>query len=658
VVEEEIPVEEPEPTQEEETTQEELPAVEEDTVDPVAVEEEEEEPETVDLLSANVEEDTEEVPVPDSSQEETTGEELPAEEEPVPAEEETPDQSETVEEEVPDQQEEVPTPDTSENVEEEEQPAIETAEEASSGHGHRWIKMEETYYTKDDDGNYNGGTVYVCLDCLDTSNEEPEDGEIVSVETISMKRNWYWAMTQDMDGNQFMGATLEEKTTSDTTPMDAVQEQYNKRYWVRPEAEFDGSCTEGGTVTYTATIRGQTDTKTETLAPGSHSYHSPAEEDFQWSKDYQTCQVHLVCTRGDSDTIEECPVVISQTAPTCTENGSTVYTASYTYASNSTVTSTRTVADGASALGHEYDENGRCIRCETLLKLDTPELTSVANSSAGVVLQWTKVAHAAGYRIYHKVNGKGSWVVLADLSGGDTTSYTDTDVQSGTLYTYAVRAYWGDLDEAVENTYHKPYWSSYDTAGLSITYLSIPTMSGLTATASGITVKWGKVTGATGYAVYRKAGSATRWTKVKTITSGSTVSWTDTDKITNGTKYTYTVRAYRKTNKGTVWGSYKATKTIYFVTCPTISGLTKGSKKFTVKWKKNAKATGYQIQYSTSKDFSNAKTVKITKNSTVSKTVSSLSKNKTYYVRIRAYKTVSGINYYSPWSGSKSVKTK
>ncbi len=42
--------------------------------------------------------------------------------------------------------------------------------------------------------------------------------------------------------------------------------------------------------------------------------------------------------------------------------------------------------------------------------------------------------------------------------------------------------------------------------------------------------------------------------------------------------------------------------------------------------------------------------------STVSKTISSLTKGKTYYVRIRTYKTVSGTKYYSAWSSTKSVK--
>ena len=79
----------------------------------------------------------------------------------------------------------------------------------------------------------------------------------------------------------------------------------------------------------------------------------------------------------------------------------------------------------------------------------------------------------------------------------------------------------------------------------------------------------------------------------------------------------------------------------------------------TIKWKKNSRVTGYRIQYSTDKSFKKGvKTVTVSKASTTSKTVSGLTKGKTYYVRVSTYKTVSGTKYYSGWSASKGVKIK
>ena len=80
------------------------------------------------------------------------------------------------------------------------------------------------------------------------------------------------------------------------------------------------------------------------------------------------------------------------------------------------------------------------------------------------------------------------------------------------------------------------------------------------------------------------------------------------------------------------------------------------SRTALLKWKKNAKATGYEIQYSTSSKFKSAKTVSITKNSTVSKKLTKLTRKKTYYVRIRCYKKAGSTNYYSAWSAASKVK--
>ena len=118
--------------------------------------------------------------------------------------------------------------------------------------------------------------------------------------------------------------------------------------------------------------------------------------------------------------------------------------------------------------------------------------------------------------------------------------------------------------------------------------------------------------------------------------------------------------------KITFKGKYSGTKTLYFTIKPkatSISSLKAGSKKFTVKWKKQAtQTTGYQVQYSASSKFSKAKTVTVGKNTAVSKKMSKLSGKKKYYVRVRTYKTVKingkSIRIYSGWSKTKTVTTK
>ena len=107
---------------------------------------------------------------------------------------------------------------------------------------------------------------------------------------------------------------------------------------------------------------------------------------------------------------------------------------------------------------------------------------------------------------------------------------------------------------------------------------------------------------------------------------------------------------------------YTGTKTLYL----TINPQTTKVKKLTAKkkslkvyiTKKSKEVTGYQVQYSTSKKFSGAKTKTISKYKTTTCTLSKLKAKKTYYVRVRTYKTVKGKKYYSSWSSAKSKKTK
>ncbi len=122
-------------------------------------------------------------------------------------------------------------------------------------------------------------------------------------------------------------------------------------------------------------------------------------------------------------------------------------------------------------------------------------------------------------------------------------------------------------------------------------------------------------------------------------------------------KYTVTIKF-----KGNYSGTVKRTFTIK-PKSTSISKLTSGRKRFTVKWKKlTAQTTGYQIQYSTSSKFKTAKTVTVSKNKTTSKTIKDLKAKKKYYVRIRTYKIVkvNGKNtkIYSSWSKAKAVTTK
>ncbi|MBR6392502.1 MAG: fibronectin type III domain-containing protein, partial [Eubacterium sp.] len=89
-----------------------------------------------------------------------------------------------------------------------------------------------------------------------------------------------------------------------------------------------------------------------------------------------------------------------------------------------------------------------------------------------------------------------------------------------------------------------------------------------------------------------------------------------------------------------------------------LKSLTGGKSSFTAKWNKVKGVDGYQLQYSLSKKFKNKKTVTVKSAKSIKKTVKKLKAKKTYYVRIRAYKTVSGKKLYSKWSKAEKTATK
>lgn len=137
--------------------------------------------------------------------------------------------------------------------------------------------------------------------------------------------------------------------------------------------------------------------------------------------------------------------------------------------------------------------------------------------------------------------------------------------------------------------------------------------------------------------------------------------------------YTLTYASGRKnvgkySVKVTLKGNYTGSRTVNFKIRPkgtSLSRLTRARRAIKVKWRKQAskmsasRITGYQVQAATNKKFTkNKKTLTVKGYKKVSKKMTGLKGGKRYYVRIRTYKTVSGVRYYSPWSKVRTVKTK
>jgi len=192
----------------------------------------------------------------------------------------------------------------------------------------------------------------------------------------------------------------------------------------------------------------------------------------------------------------------------------------------------------------------------------------------------------------------------------------------------------------------------FRSAALTTVKLTTPRLSGTSNSPAGIVFKWKKAANASGYKIYRRTGNSSKWVNIATVSGSNTLVYTD-GSVKAGTMYTYTVRAY----KGSALSAYnKNGSRIVRLTAPVqYKPSSKASGKLTVRWKKAAGASGYQIQYAASRSMRGSRTVSA---SALTRTLSGLKKGSTYYVRIRAYKKVSGKTYYGAWSSVKNVKVR
>jgi len=156
------------------------------------------------------------------------------------------------------------------------------------------------------------------------------------------------------------------------------------------------------------------------------------------------------------------------------------------------------------------------------------------------------------------------------------------------------------------------------------------------------------------------------YTNAQSDDNGASYYYTYTDKsLSTGKTYYYKLVAYnydvdetetKLIKKDSKYSSVKSAKPV--MKTPTLKVTNVNESKLKLTWSKVSGANGYVVQRSTKKD-SGYKTIKtITKGSTVTYTNSNLTLGKTYYYRVRAYRTVSGQKVYSNYSGKKGLQVK
>ena len=180
-------------------------------------------------------------------------------------------------------------------------------------------------------------------------------------------------------------------------------------------------------------------------------------------------------------------------------------------------------------------------------------LTAKAGESK-IAFSWKKVSGADGYYFY-LVNDDGEYVKLIDLDPSKNAitlkRIKGTPLENGKYYTFAVSAYRKADGKILEGKA-----SATVTARPRIKKPGTPSLSVASVGSKKVKLSWNKISGATGYQILQK-NSAGKYVALKTVLKPTTVKVT-IKKLKNGKTYSFKIRALRKVNGKTRYGSASA----------------------------------------------------------------------------------------------------
>lgn len=270
-----------------------------------------------------------------------------------------------------------------------------------------------------------------------------------------------------------------------------------------------------------------------------------------------------------------------------------------------------------------------------------PKLSATSTTNS-VTLSWASVKGATKYKVY---SYNSSTKKYTELKTTTSTKYTIKNLSAGKTYQYAVKAY------AVKN---KTTYTGIRSSVFSVATApaKVGSLSQSASTTSSVTLKWAKVSGASGYAVYSYDSANKKYKLIKTTTSTSL-------KITElkaATSYKYAVRAYRTASSKKYYGSYSSVITA--VTTPSqVSGVKStavSATSISLSWNKISGATGYEVySYSpTTKKY--AKLATVTGNTAK---ITKVAAGYNYTLCVAAYMKSGNYTVLGAKSKSISVKT-
>ena len=171
-----------------------------------------------------------------------------------------------------------------------------------------------------------------------------------------------------------------------------------------------------------------------------------------------------------------------------------------------------------------------------------------------------------------------------------------------------------------------------------------PKLKSIETTEHGVLIKWGKVSGADKYRVYRKT-SKSDW---ECIATTSNTYYTD-KTAKSGTKYYYAVKSQNEAGNSSLSNEFSK----YYLADPTLKTPKSTKSGVKLEWSKVKGADGYYVYCKTgSKGYERIATVK--GSTKVTYTDKTAKKGKKYTYKVKAYKSKT----YSAYSNTKTITDK
>ena len=582
-------------------------------------------------------------------------------------------------------------------------------EVADTAHAHHYVRFEETYYTKADNGNWNSGFCYVCTECLFAISEPTEPDPNEDYESYGTTYEEQLAIYEEEKaiyddavataGHSYVptDATWTEDSASvsfknlecdavcaerqdlldclidnDASGNDPIAVTLSATATAEASVTgYTGDCTEGAVAIYTATGEAEgyafTATNEVTLEPGQHAY----EGEFTWTEvqdeegnptgEY-TAIADVVCgICGDAHEDVAAEVVFDEensTASTCTVAGQDVYVATATVTDedgNVIGTVSQNKVEDLPLLPHDYVD-GFCSVCGSA-QMSVPEILSCYSKlQDSVKVTWTISEGADGYQLYRATSPDAEeWNCVKTITDGTTDRYTNQGLEVGVTYYYKVRAF---AEDAEGNRIYTDF-SEVDYMPAAVVF------DGPYSNATfRIRLRWNQVGSSHGYQIWRQNDDGT-YSIVKTLgdrgneltdDQGATTAYSNTG-LTAGESYTYKMRAFMITEDGRkVFGAYSDEFTVAVMPeTPIVTGTSPKATRAQLTWAALNGAAGYQIWMAESKD-GEYKIVKSLTDGSTTYTKYDLTSGKTYYFKVRAYTEVEGKKTFGAYSDSLGIK--